>query len=124
MKSFYEQIGGTYSKNETGHLIPNLSYAPAEQFPIGVWGQRRKKYLKEYHRRLYNELLLSGKLYHHLSVIDQQAQERYDMIVTQMKKTQGITEQLKSENQFIWIQKMNGICDAAREIVNTEIIFS
>ncbi len=80
MKSFYEQIGGTYSKNETGHLIPNLSYAPAEQFPIGVWGQWRKKYLKEYHRGLYYEL------YQHLSVIDEQAQERYDMIVTQMKK--------------------------------------
>ncbi len=124
MKSLYEQIGGTYSENETEHLIPNLSYTPAEQFPIGVWGQRRKKYLKEYHRGLYDGLLLTGKLYQHLSAIDEQAQERYDVIVAQMKKAQGITELLKSENSFIWIQKMNGICDTAREIVNTEIIFA
>ncbi|MCD8222116.1 MAG: TnpV protein, partial [Clostridiales bacterium] len=60
----------------------------------------------------------------HLSAIDEQAQERYDVIVAQMKKAQGITELLKFENSFIWIQKMNGISDTAREIVNTEIIFA
>lgn len=86
MKSLYEQTGGTYSENETGHLIPNLTYTPAEQFSIGIWGQRRKKYLKEYQRGLYDGLLLTGKLYQHLSVIDEQAQERYDVIVAQMKK--------------------------------------
>ncbi|MCD7739263.1 MAG: TnpV protein [Lachnospiraceae bacterium] len=124
MKSLYEQTGGTFSENGNGHLIPDLSYAPAEQFPIGVWGQRRKKYLREYHRGLYDGLLLTGKLDQHLSAIDEQAQARYDLIVEQMKKAQGITELLKSENPFIWIQEMNGICDTARELVNTEIIFA
>ncbi|MCD7739442.1 MAG: TnpV protein [Lachnospiraceae bacterium] len=123
MKSLYEQTGDTYSENENGYLIPDLSYTPAEHFPIGVWGQRRKKY-QEYQRGLYDGLLLTGKLYQHLSDIDEQAQKRYDVIVEQMKKAQGITELLKSENSFIWIQKMNGICDTAREIVNTEIIFA
>ncbi|MCD8196205.1 MAG: TnpV protein [Lachnospiraceae bacterium] len=123
MQSIYEQCGGTYHEYKNGHLIPDLSDAETEQLSISVWGQRRRKYIKEYNRGLYEGLLLTGKLYQHLSVIDKQAQERYDVIVEQMKKAQGITELLKSENQFIWLQKMNSICDAAREIVNTEIIF-
>lgn len=124
MQSIYEQCGGTYHKNKNRHLIPDLSDAETEQISIGVWGQRRKKYLKEYHRGHYDGLLLTGKLYQHLSVIDEQAQERYNVIVEQMKKEQGITELLKSENPFFWIQVMNGVCDTAREIVNTEIIFT
>ncbi|MCD8045993.1 MAG: TnpV protein, partial [Clostridiales bacterium] len=70
MQSIYEQCGGTYHENKNGHLIPDLSNAETEQLSIGVWGQRRKKYLKEYNRGLYDELLLSGKLYQHLSDID------------------------------------------------------
>ena len=71
MQSIYEQHGGTYHKNKNGHLISDLSNAETEQKPIGVWGQRRKKYLKEYHRGLYEGLLLTGKLYQHLSIIDE-----------------------------------------------------
>lgn len=120
-KSFFERTGGTY-RQEGDYRIPNLS---APELPaIGVWGQRRKRYLKEHCQALYTVLLLSGKLNDHLSEIDTQAKDMFFHLVEQMAEQEGITEQFKAENQMEWVGSMNSIRFAAEEIVNAEIIFA
>ncbi len=120
-KSFFERTGGTY-RQEGDYRIPNLS---APELPaIGVWGQRRRRYLKEHRQALYTALLLSGKLAGHLSEIDTQAEAMFFQLVDRMAEQEGITEQLKVENQMEWVGRMNSIRFAAEEIVNTEIIFA
>lgn len=120
-KSFFERTGGTY-RQEGDYRIPNLS---APELPaIGVWGQRRRRYLKEHRQALYTALLLSGKLAGHLSEIDTQAEAMFFQLVDRMAEQEGITEQLKVENQMEWVGRMNSIRFVAEEIVNTEIIFA
>ena len=97
---------------------------PEEERPIGIWGQRHKRYLQEHKRVLYITLLTSGKLNSYLSDIDKQAQERFERLIEDMKRAQGITEQLKSENQLLWVQRLNNIRACAMEIVNEEIIYA
>ena len=119
-KSFFERMGGTY-RQEGDYLIPNLS---APELPAtGVWGQRRRRYLKEHRQALYTALLLSGKLNDHLSEIDAQAEAMCSQLAKQMAEREGTTEQLKVENQMEWVGRMNNIRSAAEEIVNAEIIF-
>ena len=88
-----------------------------------MWGQRHLRYLKEYRRGIYLNLLTSGRLNDYLADIEEQAQERFERIVEQMKQTQGVTEQLKSENTLEWIGRINNIQACAREIVNKEMIY-
>ena len=94
-----------------------------EEKPIGLFGQRHLRYLKEHRRIIYINLLTSGKLNSYLVDIDRQAQERLGMLVEQMKQSQGITEQLKAENALEWTGRLGNIRACAREIVNEEIIF-
>ena len=94
-----------------------------EEKPIGLFGQRHLRYLKEHRRIIYINLLTSGKLNSYLVDIDRQAQERLEMLVEQMKQSQGITEQLKAENALEWTGRLGNIRACAREIVNEEIIF-
>ena len=121
-KTIFEEMGGTYIRHGD-YLIPCLTLPEEEQRFIGVWGQRHLRYLKEYRRSVYLNLLTSGKLNDYLADIEEQAQERFERIVEQMKQTQGVTEQLKSENTLEWIGRMNNIQSCAREIVDREIIF-
>lgn len=86
-------------------------------------GQRHKEYLKENHRIIYYNLLTSGKLNAYLHKIDIRAKEQYDLLVRQIAESQGVTEQLKAENQMLWIQMMNNIANQAREIIYDEIIY-
>ncbi|NBH15764.1 TnpV protein [Lachnospiraceae bacterium] len=104
--------------------MPCLSLPKEEQKLIGVWGQRHLRYLKEYHRVTYANLLTSGKLNTYLAGIDRQAQERFEAFTEQMRQAQGITERLKEENALEWLGRMNNIRACAREIVNEEIIFA
>ena len=122
MKSIFEQLGGTYHE-EKGYLIPDLRLSAEEEQPIGIWGQRNLDYLKQYHRVTYTNLLTSGKLNAYLVNINEQAQERFERLIGDMKQAHGITEQLKSENQLIWVQKLNNIRACAREIVEKEMIY-
>ena len=122
-KSLYEQMGGEYTQ-QGDYLLPNLTLPEKENQPIGVWGQRRLRYLKEHHKVLYYNLLTSGKLNSYLAEIDRQAQERFERLIEDMKRAQGITEQLKSKNQLLWVQRLNNIRACAMEIVNKEIIFA
>lgn len=121
-KSIFEQLGGTYEQ-QGDYLLPCLTVPAENEQPIGVWGQRHLRYLKEYRRATYITLLTSGRLNAYLADIDKQAQERMERLTEQMKRAQGITEQLKAENALEWVQRMNNIRACAREIVEREIIF-
>lgn len=122
-KTLFEQMGGTYEQ-QGDYLIPCLALPPEEEKPIGIFGQRHLRYLKEYHKIVYANLLTSGKLNSYLANIDEQAQEMLFLLVEQMKRAQGITEQLKAENALEWTGRMNNIRACAMEIVNTEIIYA
>lgn len=120
-KSFFEQMGGTY-RQEGDYLFPNLTVP--ESISVGIWGQRRKHYLRKYRKPLYTALLLNRKLDDHLADINQQAEDMFSQLVKQVAEQEGITEQLKSVNQMEWTGCMNNIRDRAIEIVNAELIFT
>lgn len=122
-KSLFEEMGGRYDR-QGDYIIPCLTLPAEEEQPIGVWGQRYLRYLKEYRRGTYINLLTSGRLNAYLAEIDKQAQERFERLTEGMKQAQGITEQLKVENQLEWVQRINNIRACAREIVEREIIFA
>ena len=121
MKSLFEELGGTYHQ-EGDYFLPGLLLP--ERIPVGIWGQRRRQYLREHRKALYNTLLLSGKLNSHLAGINQQANDMFSQLVEQMAEQEGITEQLKADSQMEWAGRMNNIRSAVEEIVNTEIIFT
>ena len=122
-KTIFEEMGGTYTQ-VGDYLIPNLELPQEEQQPIGVWGQRHWRYLKDHHRASYATLLTSGKLNGYLADIDRQAEELFSRLVKQMAETEGVTEQLKADNQMEWVGRMNNIRSRAMEIVNSELIYT
>lgn len=121
-KSLFEEMDGRYER-QGDYLIPCLTLPAEEEQPIGVWGERHLRYLKEYRRGTYINLLTSGRLNAYLAEIDKQAQERFERLIESMKQAQGITEQLKAENQFLWVQRLNNIRACARECVERDIIY-
>ncbi len=123
MKSIFEQAGGTYTV-QGDYNLPNLTLPPEEKRIVGVWGQRRLRYLKQHHKVLYYTLLTSGKLQTYLADIEQQAQELYFRVVNDLAQKEGVTEKLKAENQMEWAQRMNNICNRATEVVNQELIYT
>lgn len=102
------------------YYVPDLKL-PEENRPIGHWGRLRRKYLKEYRPIIYNNLVLSGKLWTYLADINEQAQERLEVLIEQMKTAEGITEKLKAEDQMEWVRRMNSIRDRAEEIVRSDM---
>ena len=122
MKSIFEQIGGTYIK-QGDYRLPNLTLPAEEERPIGVWGQRRLRYLKQHHKVLYYNLLTSGKLNSHLADIEEEAQSLFSRLVKEYAEKEGVTKQLKKENPIEWIRRMNNIKMRVREMVNSEVIF-
>lgn len=123
-KYIYDDKNGLWYELQGNYYIPCLILPTEKEQPIGLWGQRHKRYLQEHKRAFYITLLTSGKLNIYLSDIDKQAQERFERLIEDMKRAQGITEQLKSENQLLWVQRLNNIRACAMEIVNKEIIFA
>ena len=120
-KTLFEQNGGTYTK-QGDYFLPDIKLPEQPEYEIGVWGNRRRQYLKEHHRVLYYNMLTQCKLYPHLADIEQQAQNMFDRLVDQLSEQEGITEQLKAENPMLWIQRKNNIRNRAMEIVNRELI--
>lgn len=112
----------TYTSHE-GFYLPNLTLPRKEEASFGRYGRLRLKYLKEHRRVLYINLLTSGELTQHLSEIDRQAREMLELLVKQMAQAQGITEQMKAEDQVAWVGAMNDIRSAAEEVVMQEIMF-
>ena len=124
-KYIYDESNGLWYELQGDYYIPCLILPAEKEQPIGLWGQRHLRYLKEYHRNTYTTLLTSGRLNTYLADIDKQAQERMERLTEQMKWAQGITtEQLKVENALEWTQRMNNIRACAKEIVEKEIIFA
>ena len=121
MKSSFEQNGGTY-RTVGDYRIPNIALPAEASKPLGVWGLKRKDYLMKHKRVQFNIMLMNGTLWNHLSEIDEQASAMFSRLVEQMKFAEGITEQLKEENQIEWVARVNNIEARAREIVNIEII--
>lgn len=122
-KSLFEEMGGGYER-QGDYLIPCLTLPNEDEQPIGLFGQRHLRYLKEYRRGTYINLLTSGKLPTYLAEIDKQARERFERLIEDMKRAQGITEQLKGENALKWTGRMNNIRVCAMEIVEKEIIYA
>ena len=123
-KTIFEEMGGAYVR-QGDYNLPCLSLpAEKENKPIGVWGQRHLHYLKQHRKVLYTNLLTSGKLNSYLADIDNQAEDMFLRLVEQMTEREGVTEQLKAENQIEWVGRMNALREAAAEIVNAEVIFA
>ena len=121
-KTIFEQMGGTYEQ-QGDYFIPCLALPDEEQIDIGVWGQRHLRYIKQHHKVQYTNLLTSGKLNGYLADIDKQAEDMFFRLVKQMAEREGVTEQLKADNQMEWIARTNNIRSRATEIVNAEVIF-
>ena len=113
----YELVGDYY-------LIAGDDEPDEEQKPIGIWGQRHLRYLKNHRKVLYTNLLASGKLNIYLADIDNQAEKMFERLTRQMAIAEGVTEQLKADNQMVWVGRMNSIQNRATEIINTEIIYT
>ena len=122
MKTLFEQFGGTYTM-QGDYRIPNLTIEETDTRPIGVWGQRRLHYLKHHRKVLYYNLLTSGKLHSHLADIEEQAQELFNRLTTDLAVKEGITEQFKATDQMKWVQKLNNIRERVIETVYSNVVF-
>lgn len=120
-KYIYDEKNGLHYELVGEYYFPLLTVP--EVPPIGIWGQRRQQYLREHRPVIYNSMLLSDKLFPHLAEVDQQATDMHERLMKQLAAQAGITEQLKAQDQMLWVQQMNAIDAQVREIVNTELIF-
>ena len=122
MKSTFEKMGGTYTLGADGIYYPNLVSTDEEPY-YGKYGMIRKTYLKENRPAIYSLYILEDRLVEHLNAVDDEAQERMDILVCQMMKRQGITEETKACDQMAWVGTVNNIRNAAEEIVLKELIY-
>lgn len=123
-KVIYDEKNGLWYELQGDYYIPCLKLPDEEQQPIGIWGQRHLRYIKQNRKVLYLNLLTSGKLNGYLTDLNKQAEEMFSLLVKQMAERDGVTEQLKAENQLKWVARMNNIRSRATESVNDAIIFS
>ena len=123
-KHIYNEHTGISYTLQGNYYLPDLALPEQEDKPIGLWGQRYLKYIKQHRKILYINLLTSGKLNEHLADIDKQAEDMFFRLVKQMAECEGVTEQLKADNQMNWIAWMNNIRSRATEIVNKDIIYN
>jgi len=123
-KRFYNEQNGLWYELQGDYYLPCLSLPEEERKAIGVWGQRHARYLKQYHKVFYMNLLTSGKLNSYLADVDEQAEKMFSRLVKQLAEKENVTENLKAENQMLWVQRMNNIRNRAMEIVNSELIFT
>ncbi|MBC8531301.1 TnpV protein [Gehongia tenuis] len=122
-KYIYDNSNELWYELQGDYYIPCLVLPDTEERPIGIWGRRQLGYIKEYRPVLYTDLVLSCKLYSYLTEIDAQAQDRLALLIKQMAEKEGITEQLKAQNQMAWVGAMNSIRNRAEEIVLQELIY-
>ncbi len=122
MKSIYEEAGGTYTR-QGDYELPDLKVPPEKEIEIGVWGQRYRRYLRQYHKIRYYNLLTAGTLNGHLAEVDQQAERRFQSLVSVLSKQENVTEKMKADRPMEWVQKTNNIRNRASEIVNSEWIY-
>ena len=121
MKTIFEELGGSYSE-VAGYRLPNL--AIPDTTPIGIWGQRHLRWLKQNRRVTYTNFLTTGRLNDYLQEIDTHANEQLELLIRQLAKAEGVTEQLKAEDQMEWVRRMNSIQNRVEEIISSELIYS
>ena len=121
-KTIFEQLGGTYSQ-QGDYLLPNLKMPEQLEYNICVWGQRRRRYLKQHRPILYTNLLTSCKLSKHLAAVEEECTERMESLVKVIAKQEGVTEALKAADQMAWVRRMNNVRNRAEEIVLNEIVY-
>lgn len=121
-KTIFEQMGGTYTM-QGDYCLPDLTLPTEEKRPIGVWGQRRLRYLKQHRKIRYYNLLTSGKLYSHLADVEEDAQSLFLRLVKEYAERESVTEQLKAENPMGSVRRMNNIRERVSEVLNAEMIF-
>ena len=122
-KHIYDESNGLWYALIGDYYIPVLTLSSEEQRPIGKWGRMHWDYLKEYRPLCYNDLILSGQLWTYLVVLNEQAQNRLEVIIDQMKASEGVTEELKAADQMAWVGAMNSIRNRAEEIILREMIY-
>ena len=123
-KHIYDESNGLWYERIGDYYIPVLTLSSQEQRPIGKWGRMHRDYIKEHRPILFNDLILSGHLWVYLVDLNEQAQERLDTIMEQMKIAEGVTEELKRTCQMEWVQRCNNIHNRAEEIILREMIYS
>ena len=123
-KHIYDNTNGLWYELQGDYYIPCLVLDEEETQPIGMWGRRYLRYIKEHRPVLHTTLLLSGKLNSHLTEINNRATEMFDRLVKQQAEKEGVTEQLKAQNQMAWVGAMNNIRHAVEEIVLSELIYN
>ena len=122
-KYIFDESNGLWYELQGDYYIPCLILSEEETQPIGLWGQRHKQYLKEHKHFLYTTMLIEGTLNRYLADINQQAEQMFHRLIDEMAQKQGVTEQLKAENQMEWVQQMNACKAQAEEIVKYELIY-
>lgn len=122
-KTIFEQMDGTYTM-QGDYYLPDLTLPAEEERPTGVWAQRRLRYLKQHHKILYYNLLTSGKLHSHLADVEEEAQTLFLRLVKEYAEREGVTEQLKAEDQMEWVRRMNIICEQAKEMIMRILIYN
>ena len=122
-KFIYDGNNGLWYELQGDYYIPCLKLPNEEQKEIGIWGMRHLDYLKQHRKATYNRLQAEFKLNSYLYDINSQAEEMFDTLIKRFKQTEGITEQLKADNQMEWVVRMNNICCRANEIINKELIY-
>ena len=123
-KNFTDKRTGVSYTLHGDYYLPNLVLPAEEQKEVGIWGQRHLRYIKQYRKVLYTNLLTSGKLNSYLTDIDRQAEEMFSRLVKQIAEREGVTEKLKADNQMEWVARMNNIRSRATEVVNTDLIYT
>lgn len=123
MKHIYDETNGLWYELTGDYYIPDLTLSSEKQCPIGKWGRIHRDYLKAHRPILFNDLVLSGRLWTYLADLNEQAQERLSLVIEQMKVSEGVTEDLKASDQMAWVGAMNSIHKRAEEIVIRELIY-
>ncbi len=123
MKTIFEEMGGTYTM-QGDYRLPNLILPAEDERPVGIWGQRHLRYLKQHHRILYYNLLTSGNLHSHLADIEDRANTLFFRLVKELAEKKDVNEVLKADDPLAWVKRMNNIRNRATEIVNSEVIIA
>lgn len=123
-KYIYNEQNGLWYELQGDYYIPCLTIPKEEQQPIGMWGRRHLRYIREYRKGLYDSLLLSGKLNGYLADLNERAEDMFFRLVKELAEKEGITETLKAENQMLWVQRMNCIRAQAEEFVLNDVIYN
>ena len=123
-KQIYDEKNGLWYELHGDYYLPCLTVSPEEMRPIGVWGQRHLRYIRQHRTALYSELQSTGKLNSYLADLNDQAEDMLSLLVEQMAARECVTEQLKAQDQMLWAQRMNNIWNRAMEVVNNDLIYT